>query len=44
MGGTLAEIYRDFSVRLAPVDEATAHDMIEEVAGLAIVRGYRNLP
>lgn len=44
MGGTLAEIYRDVSVRLAPVDEAEAAEMIEEVKGLAIIRGYRNLP
>jgi len=43
-GGTLAEIYADFALRLAPVDEDEAAAMIEEVKGLAIVRGYRNLP
>ena len=43
-GGTLAELYRDFAVALAPVDEAEALAMIERVTGLAIVRGYRNLP
>ncbi len=43
-GGTLAEIYRDFAVRLAPVTEQEAARMIEEVKGLAIIRGYRNLP
>jgi acyl-CoA synthetase (NDP forming) len=43
-GGVLAEIYRDFALRLAPVDIATARDMIAEVKGLAIVRGYRGLP
>jgi len=43
-GGTLAELYRDFAVELAPVDEAEALAMIERVKGLAIVRGYRNLP
>ena len=40
----LAEIYRDASTRLAPVDEAEALRMIGEVKGLATVRGYRNLP
>lgn len=44
LGGVLAEIYSDASTRLAPVDEAEAHLMIEEVKGLATIRGYRNLP
>ena len=43
-GGTLAELYQDFAVHMAPVSEAEAMDMIERVKGLAIVRGYRNLP
>jgi acyl-CoA synthetase (NDP forming) len=34
MGGTFTEIYRDRSVRLAPVDILTAWDMIKEVRGL----------
>ncbi|MDX1487123.1 MAG: acetate--CoA ligase family protein, partial [Acidiferrobacterales bacterium] len=41
MGGQLAEIYRDFSVRLAPVTPETARAMIDEVRGLAVIRGYR---
>ena len=44
MGGQLAEIYRDTSVRCAPVDEAEALQMIAEVRGFALIRGYRNLP
>ena len=44
LGGVLAEIYKDASTRIAPVDEAEAADMIAEVKGLAVVRGYRNLP
>ena len=44
LGGVLAEIYKDASTRLAPVDEAEAGQMIEEVKGLATIRGYRNLP
>ena len=43
-GGTLAELYQDVAVALAPVDEAEALAMIERVKGLAMVRGYRNLP
>ena len=44
VGGVLAEIHRDFVVRLAPVDFATAMEMIEAVRGLAPIRGYRSLP
>lgn len=44
LGGVLAEIYKDAATRLAPVDEAEAMRMIEEVKGLAVIRGYRNLP
>lgn len=44
LGGVLAEIYKDASTRLAPVDEAEAREMIGEVKGLATIRGYRNLP
>lgn len=43
-GGTLAEVYRDFSLACAPVSEAEALAMIEAVKGLAPIRGYRNLP
>ncbi len=43
-GGTLAEIYRDSAVRLAPTDLASAREMIDEVKGLAPIRGYRGLP
>ncbi len=43
-GGLLAEIYRDRSLRLAPVDLATAHEMIGEVAALKALAGYRGKP
>jgi acyl-CoA synthetase (NDP forming) len=43
-GGTLAEIYQDVAIALAPVDEAEALRMIERVKGLALIRGYRSLP
>lgn len=44
LGGVLAEIYKDAATRLAPVDETEAKQMIDEVKGLATIRGYRNLP
>ncbi len=44
MGGVLAEIYRDAALRLAPVSLSDAHEMIEEVSGLAMIRGYRSMP
>jgi acyl-CoA synthetase (NDP forming) len=44
VGGVLAEIYRDYAVRLAPVSAEEAARMIGEVKGLALVRGYRGLP
>ena len=44
VGGVLAEVYRDFALRLAPVTEEEAARMIQEVKGLALIRGYRGLP
>jgi acyl-CoA synthetase (NDP forming) len=43
-GGVLAEIYHDRSLRLAPVDLATAHEMIGEVTALKALAGYRGKP
>jgi hypothetical protein len=43
-GGIFTEIYRDRSLRLAPVDLITAREMIAEVRGLTPLAGYRGLP
>jgi succinyl-CoA synthetase beta subunit len=43
-GGILTELYRDRSIRLAPVDLATAREMISEVRGLAVLDGFRGKP
>jgi acyl-CoA synthetase (NDP forming) len=43
-GGILAEIHRDRSLRLAPVDLAEARAMIAEVAALKALAGYRGRP
>ncbi|MDA8637938.1 acetate--CoA ligase family protein [Rhodospirillales bacterium] len=43
-GGILAEVYGDTAIRMAPITHHEAEQMIEEVKGLAPLRGYRNLP
>jgi acetate---CoA ligase (ADP-forming) len=43
-GGIYTEIYRDRSLRLAPVDLTTAREMIAEVRGLKALAGYRGKP
>jgi acyl-CoA synthetase (NDP forming) len=44
VGGVLAELYRDTALRIAPVSEEEAGEMIAQVKGFAAIRGYRNLP
>ena len=44
VGGLLAEIYGDVSIRLAPVDEEEALAMLREVKGLAPLFGARGHP
>jgi acyl-CoA synthetase (NDP forming) len=43
-GGILAELYNDVVLRMAPVDEAGALEMLAAVRGFAVLRGYRGLP
>lgn len=40
-GGVLTEIYKDASVRPAPVSAETARAMVDEVKAFALMRGYR---
>lgn len=44
VGGILAEIGGGHAVRLAPVSLDTAREMIGEVPGFAVLRGYRKRP
>jgi acyl-CoA synthetase (NDP forming) len=44
VGGRLAELYQDVALRLAPVDPAQARAMLDEVRGIAVIRGWRGLP
>jgi len=43
-GGVLAELSGERSLRLAPVTEAQAHEMIAEIGALKALAGYRNRP
>ena len=43
-GGVFTEIYRDRSLRLAPVDLPTAQAMIAEVKAFATLKGFRGKP
>ena len=43
-GGVMAEIFRDVTLRLAPVTEDEAMEMIAEVKGLKPLSGWRGLP
>jgi len=44
IGGTLAEIYRDYAVRVAPVGADEATEMIAELRGHALLTGFRGSP
>jgi len=44
LGSVMTEIYRNIAIRPAPVSAETAHQMLNEVKGFALLRGYRNAP
>lgn len=44
MGGVMTEIYRDAAVRAAPVSVAEAGGMLDEIRGMAMLRGFRGRP
>lgn len=44
MGGVAAELYRDTTLRLAPVSRGEAHAMIGELKTAALLKGYRGRP
>ena len=43
-GGTLLELLRDTSARLVPLTDRSAIDMVEEIRGKALLRGFRGAP
>lgn len=44
IGGVMTEIHRDVAMRPAPVDPATAREMIDELRGAALLHGFRGRP
>src|SRR5688572_3789345 len=43
-GGTLVELLHDTSCRLAPLTDVTAREMLDELRGIALLRGFRGAP
>ncbi len=43
-GGTLVELLRDTSCRLAPLTDVAASEMLDELRGIALLRGFRGAP
>ncbi|KQY07832.1 6-carboxyhexanoate--CoA ligase [Mycobacterium sp. Root135] len=43
-GGALAELYADRSIRMAPLDRAAAEEMLGEIRGVDVLRGFRGGP
>ena len=43
-GGVMAEVLDDVAIGMAPMDLAQAHELIDQVKGLALLNGYRGLP
>ena len=44
LGGILVEVLKDISMRVAPVGRTDALEMIEEIRGFQILKGYRGKP
>lgn len=44
LGGIFTELFRDVSVRLAPLDEEDAWSMVEDIRAYHMLMGYRGLP
>lgn len=44
MGGVAAELYRDTTLRLAPVSRSEAHAMIDDLKTAPLLKGYRGRP
>jgi acetyl coenzyme A synthetase (ADP forming)-like protein len=43
-GGTLLELLRDTSCRLAPLTDVGAREMLEDLRGIELLRGFRGAP
>ncbi len=43
-GGVMVEVYNDVALRLCPIDEKDALEMISEVKGARLLEGFRGRP
>jgi acetyltransferase len=43
-GGVMVEVYNDVALRLCPITRGDALEMIDEVKGARLLRGYRGAP
>lgn len=41
LGGIFVEVYKDVAVRVAPIDDEIAGQMLEEIKGAVILKGFR---
>src|SRR5438093_8958804 len=41
LGGIFVEVFDDVSLRLAPIEKSDAEDMVQEIKGYKILKGYR---
>jgi acyl-CoA synthetase (NDP forming) len=41
LGGIFVEVYKDVALRVAPIDEEMAREMISELKGAVILKGFR---
>jgi acetyl coenzyme A synthetase (ADP forming)-like protein len=43
MGGTLVELMKDITLRILPLDDETIRQMIREINGYPLIKGYRGM-
>jgi acetyl-CoA synthetase (ADP-forming) len=44
VGGILAELYKDVVIRVCPISEQEAEEMLNEIKGKVILNGFRGMP
>jgi acetyltransferase len=43
LGGIFVEVYKDTALRVAPIDETMAEELLGEIKGSALLKGFRGL-